>query len=188
MKIQARFPLWNVIDRSQEKLMVDTMPHASQVIIAATLLACASATNIGLRGANTDTLHAGETLTANQQLTSSTTKFIVQDDGNLVLYQTNTGAPNDVVLWASNTHASTTDGLHLILQGDGNLVLYGAPGPVIWASNTSTATELVAQSDCNLPVGFLQSLFSARTQHYGRDAHACVLLCVVSTGCCGTVH
>ena len=54
-------------------------------IVAAPLLASAS-----LRGANTDTLHAGESLTAGQQLTSGggMTKFVVQGDGNLVLYQT----------------------------------------------------------------------------------------------------
>ena len=123
-------------------------------VVAAALLACACATDGGLRGANTDTLKAGESLKAGEQLTSGCggiIKFVVQGDGNLVVYQTNTGASNDAVLWASNTHTATGDGLHLDLQGDGNLVLYSdpQPHPVVWATNTNSATELVAQCDCN---------------------------------------
>ena len=167
------------------------MAHGTIVLAVSISIAIQA---IMIDAANTDTLHAGESLKAGQQLTSGggVAKLVVQGDGNLVLYQTNTGAQNDPVLWASNTHTSTATGLHLDLQGDGNLVFYWDPGRVVWASNTSTATELVAQSDCNLPGGFLQSSGSARTRSTfhscGLDAHACVLLCVVSTGCCGTVH
>jgi len=110
--------------------------------------------------ANTDTLHVGESLKAGQQLTSGggMTKFVVEGDGNLVLYQTsyqtNTPTPAGYpVLWSSSTHTPTGAGLHLDFQGDGNLVLYSdplTPHPVVWASNTSSATELVAQSDCNM--------------------------------------
>ena len=140
------------------------MAHGTIVLAVSISIAIQA---IMIDAANTDTLHAGESLKAGQQLTSGggVAKLVVQGDGNLVLYQTNTGAQNDPVLWASNTHTSNSNGLHLDLQGDGNLVFYWDPGRVVWASNTSTATELVAQSDCNLVLrdGALNALWASNT-------------------------
>jgi hypothetical protein len=70
--------------------------------------------------------------------------FVMQGDGNLVLY-TNAGR----ALWASNTVGS---GQFVIFQGDGNLVVYTADGHPVWASNTggSGATSFVVQDDGNL--------------------------------------
>lgn len=108
---------------------------------------------------NTDTLKVGDSLQANQQIAcDGVTLFIMQDDGNLVLYQTNadTGADGNVVLWATGTTESGDSGIHLDFQGDGNVVLYAdkrpsqPTNPVLWATNTSSAVELVAQCDCNV--------------------------------------
>ncbi|BBN17263.1 protein MpGH17.25 [Marchantia polymorpha subsp. ruderalis] len=56
-------------------------------------------------------------------------KFIMEADGNLVLYQTGVGP-----LWASHTVGSASDG-YLELQSDGNAVVYGG-GVVHWSSDT----------------------------------------------------
>jgi hypothetical protein len=56
--------------------------------------------------------------------------LVMQGDGNLVLYRTQTMKP----LWASNTDGQPVD--HVVMQGDGNLVAYTAAGVPLWASNT----------------------------------------------------
>jgi hypothetical protein len=61
--------------------------------------------------------------------------FVMQSDGNLVLYNTNTGA----ALWSTST-AVAGRLVMAIMQGDGNLVLYDRsynPWAVVWASNTA---------------------------------------------------
>eukprot|EP00937_MAST-01D_sp_MAST-1D-sp2_P004940 g4940.t1 len=113
-------------------------------------------TTVAVRGAGSPDLKSGESLGADQQLTSDPTGIAVfkaQSDGNLVVYQTN-AAPR-VVLWASNTAGKAPSGgadVHLDLQGDGNLVFYSDPSStqVVWASNTSSAAQLSMQEDCNL--------------------------------------
>ncbi len=65
--------------------------------------------------------------TATWNQTSST--FIMQTDGNLVLYA-GTVSP----LWSTGTW--TSSGAYLKMQDDCNLVLYSASGSVLWASNT----------------------------------------------------
>ena len=151
----------HITRRGQSRELGVPLPASMKVcnVVVAATLACVCSASGGPDGAITDQLKAGESLQAEQQLTSGSgkAKFVVQSDGNLVLYQsaqTNTGASDDVVLWASNTHAATGDGLHLDLQvDDGNLVLYSdpqKPDPVVWTSSTSSATELVLQDDCNL--------------------------------------
>ncbi|KAK9918050.1 hypothetical protein WJX75_000769 [Coccomyxa subellipsoidea] len=74
--------------------------------------------------------------------------LIVQDDGNLVLYNTtlyNTIGPfRDAAIWASGTYDSTPAPFTLVMQEDCNLVLYNgnfpASGPfpdsAIFTSNT----------------------------------------------------
>jgi hypothetical protein len=61
--------------------------------------------------------------------------FIMQTDGNLVLYNSS-GSP----LWASNTN--NNPGAMLAVQDDGNLVVYRARAPTtpnnaLWASGTN---------------------------------------------------
>lgn len=73
--------------------------------------------------------------------------FVMQDDGNLVLYRTNGPA-----LWATGT-----DGLairHAVMQHDGNLVLYDYAGQPKWASGTSGqwGSYLIVQDDGNVVI------------------------------------
>lgn len=61
---------------------------------------------------------------------SGASKFIFQNDGNLVLY-TDTMQP----VWATGTDGSAAS--KLILQEDGNLVLYTASNNVVWQTGTN---------------------------------------------------
>jgi subtilisin family serine protease len=58
-----------------------------------------------------------------------TSTFVMQGDGNLVLYPGSGGA-----IWASNTAPSA--GAYLRMQDDCNLVVYTSWGQPFWASNT----------------------------------------------------
>ncbi len=66
-------------------------------------------------------------------------KFIMQSDGNLVLYDT-----GDIALWAATQHGGHLgDNAGLHIQDDGNLVVYGLSDPsVLWASNTNEGSQL----------------------------------------------
>ena len=57
-------------------------------------------------------------------------ELILQNDGNLVLYDSLGAAP----VWSSNTWGHP--GVSLSIQNDGNLVIYDFNGAVLWASNT----------------------------------------------------
>jgi cell wall-associated NlpC family hydrolase len=73
-------------------------------------------------------------------------RFVMQTDGNLVLY-----GPNGP-LWATYTHTAQNDAV-LVNQGDGNLVIYTADRRnVVWASRTNGrgAGRLVLQGDGNV--------------------------------------
>jgi lysophospholipase L1-like esterase len=73
-------------------------------------------------------------------------RFVMQHDGNLVLY-----GPMRA-LWSSNTAGRSVD--HVRMQGDGNLVIYG-PGDVpIWFSNTAGHPDsfLIVQNDGNVVI------------------------------------
>jgi hypothetical protein len=87
------------------------------------------------------------TLTVGKNLVSSNKifNFIVQGDGNLVMYK------NGQAKWASHTRGSNCN---LVLQGDGNLVLYCNEG-VRWATHTSHLAsqgpfKFIVQNDGNL--------------------------------------
>ena len=95
-------------------------------------------------------LLAGQGLLAGQSIHSSDNRFqfIMQADGNLVLYD-----PYNQALWASGTagHHNVWD---VIMQSDGNLVVYDAHGHAIWASNTACkpGATLTAQTDGNVVI------------------------------------
>lgn len=116
---------------------------AKMVAIIFFLLACSSLN----AGAYSDRLNEGESLSKGQWIRSSNGAytFIMQDDGNLVLYG------RGRALWASNTAGRAVN--NVIMQGDGNLVIYGYPGP-IWASNTVNfpGSNLVVQNDGNVVI------------------------------------
>jgi len=88
-------------------------------------------------------LHAAQS----QSITSTDGRFIfvMQSDGNLVLYRTATWHP----LWASGTNGQDVN--FVAMQGDGNLVIYTFSGRAIWASNTAgrPGAFLVMQNDGN---------------------------------------
>ena len=87
-------------------------------------------------------LYPGQSL----QTANGAYKLILQNDGNLVLYNTSTGT----ALWYSNTHGESV--AYLAMQADGNLVLYGTNGQALWDSNTegSGNNALVLQEDGTL--------------------------------------
>ena len=73
-------------------------------------------------------------------------KFVMQRDGNLVLY-----GPSGA-LWASNTVGRGSD--HVRMQSDGNLVMYDAGERPLWQSNTpgNPNAYLVVQNDGNVVI------------------------------------
>ncbi len=96
---------------------------------------------------SSDRLVSGETIAPNQFIKSRSGQFefILQGDGNLVLYQ----LPNYIVLWDSGTNGQ--DVAQCIMQTDGNLVLYSPDFTAAWNSQTSgdPGAYLVVQDDGN---------------------------------------
>jgi GH25 family lysozyme M1 (1,4-beta-N-acetylmuramidase) len=73
--------------------------------------------------------------------------FVMQGDGNLVLYQTHGGA-----VWNSGTAGTTAD--TVVMQGDGNLVIYSTAGCPLWNSGSGghPGASLAVQDDGNLVI------------------------------------
>ncbi|MDZ7786325.1 MAG: NBR1-Ig-like domain-containing protein [Candidatus Saccharibacteria bacterium] len=89
-------------------------------------------------------LHTG------QQLETPDGKYrlVLQDDGNLVLYATDSGN----ALWHTKTYGKPS--YRLDMQHDGNLVLYDGQGNALWKSRTADKgySRLVVQQDGNLVI------------------------------------
>lgn len=80
---------------------------------------------------------------------SRTHQLAMQNDGNLVLYNTTNGA----AVWNSGTYGNP--GAYAVFQDDGNFVVYGASGNALWNSTTSSTSYsqfLVVQDDGNLVI------------------------------------
>lgn len=96
-----------------------------------------------------DALHLGQSLSAGKELVSYNgfNKLIVQNDGNVVLYN-----PDQLAVWDTMGKRTTLKANNITLQGDGNLVAYTVTGQVAWASNTAGtgADRLSLQDDGNL--------------------------------------
>ncbi len=94
-------------------------------------------------------LPGGSNFTRNQPLYSCSKKysFVFQQDGNLVLYNTETTK----AVWSSSTGGTGAD--KAIFQSDGNLVVYRA-GSAVWDSKTGgqSGAELVIQDDGQLVI------------------------------------
>lgn len=90
-----------------------------------------------------DTAGESELLSAN-----GTFRFVLQGDGNLVLYRTF----DNKALWSSGTAGKAVK--NVIMQGDGNLVMYDFSGNALWASNTAgrPGSFLVDQNDGNVVI------------------------------------
>ncbi len=88
-----------------------------------------------------DTLKSNEKLMPGEALQNGAYKFILQRDGNLVLYN------GDKSIWESNT-----DGVAIrngVMQADGNFVLYKHDKKPAWSSNTNgkAGSYLMLQAD-----------------------------------------
>jgi hypothetical protein len=96
------------------------------------------------------TLFPGQQLLPGQSLQSDNKlhTFIMQQDGNAVLYDRNSNS-----LWSTNTGGLITP-RDFIMQPDGNLVLYSTDGQARWASNTygNPGAFFNIQDDGNLVV------------------------------------
>lgn len=100
--------------------------------------------------ASSDTLGSGQWLFPGQYVISGNGlfEFIMQDDGNLVLYYMY-GASTP--LWDTGTGGQSV--LGVAMQTDGNLVLYNSAGGAIWSSHTNVpGSFLIAQNDGNLVI------------------------------------
>jgi hypothetical protein len=97
-----------------------------------------------------DRLTADQVLGAGNALVAGdgSTTFVMQGDGNLVLYRLR----DYRALWASNTEGRPVTSL--TMQGDGNLVAYAADGHPWWATGTDghPGAQVVLQDDGNLVV------------------------------------
>lgn len=81
----------------------------------------------------TDILAIDQKLLQNQSIVSPNRKYflIQQSDGNLVLYQTDTGKAT----WHTNTASGS--GNFANLQADGNFVVYDSKGSPLWSAGSN---------------------------------------------------
>ncbi len=94
------------------------------------LSSCSSTFQLAIQAdGNVVQYQAGRALWATGTDGRSIGTFVMQGDGNLVLYSS-TGEP----LWDSGTHGQP--GAYLINQDDGNVVVYSAYGRALWATDT----------------------------------------------------
>ncbi|KAJ4781939.1 Lectin [Rhynchospora pubera] len=95
-------------------------------------------------------LLSGETLETNQYLQKDNCVLKMQEDCNLVMYDSGSAT------WASQT-ANQGSNCKLLMQYDGNLVLYDSNGNPLWHSNTGTANSpniypCILQSNCHIVI------------------------------------
>jgi hypothetical protein len=94
-------------------------------------------------------LNSGESLAVGASLASQDARstFIMQGDGNLVLYRSSGEAR-----WASSTDGHAVS--QAIMQSDGNFVIYGSGGEPIWATGTDghPGASMVVQNDGNVVI------------------------------------
>lgn len=104
---------------------------------------------------NSGVIKPGTRLNANMVVYSSNKLYFLamQNDGNLVLYKTGSGAVGTTALWSSGTWGHS--GAYAIFQKDGNLVVYPQfAGGALWNSNTPNqgAKKLIVQTDGNMVI------------------------------------
>ena len=63
-------------------------------------------------------------------------RVVMQDDGNLVLYDSNNAAP-----WATGTNGKGVAPFRAVMQDDGNLVVYDSQNKVLWATGTNRTPQ-----------------------------------------------
>lgn len=106
--------------------------------------------------------------------------LIMQNDGNLVLYNSKCGIEPRCALWSSGSYR-TKGQYFMAIQPDGNLVIYTGKPPAtverhIWHSNTYGRLDnyfLAVQNDGNLviyrgsPMNKLDAIWSSKTGKLG---------------------
>jgi hypothetical protein len=75
-------------------------------------------------------------LLSGQSLSSGNYKLLLNDNGNLGLYNSSGDSINSVI-WQSNTENKGVTPYILLLQTDGNLVIMDSKSQIIWSSDTS---------------------------------------------------
>ena len=72
-------------------------------------------------------------------------KFVMQTDGNLVLYDV-----QGTVTFASNTAWGSLNGSRVTFQADCNVVIYNSVGSVLWSSGTNRPGKLCSGGEIQL--------------------------------------
>jgi hypothetical protein len=136
-------------------------------VVMATLVglgAPAGATTLG-----SGILSPGQKLLAKDSATSPSHlyTFVMQGDGNLVLYVAGPGA-GSTAIWNSRTQGHP--GAYAIMQGDGNLVVYYS-GRALWNSGTSghPGAHAVVQNDGNTVIYDTSGRWLWQTRTGGRQ-------------------
>jgi hypothetical protein len=87
-----------------------------------------------------DTLNSNSSISSIRSTTSDVlvtpsceTKLVVQNDGNAVYSDVNTGK----IFWSTNTAGKGTAPYRLTMQNDGNLVLSDSKSSTLWSSGTA---------------------------------------------------
>lgn len=118
----------------------------------------------GGQAAPANTRAAGQALNAGESIRSSDGRytFILQSDGNLVLY-----SPQRP-LWSSGTFGKPIS--RAVMQSDGNFVLYDAQGRFYWATWTfgNSGSSIVVQNDGNVVLHNTSGRPIWDTKTYGR--------------------
>lgn len=115
-----------------------TMPGAGPTVDATVTVRTSGTTSSSTPAAG-DTLGAGEELApgASLAVADGSVTFVMQADGNAVLYAHDGNGPGGgpTPLFHTGTHGSP--GARLVLQEDGNVVVYSAQGQPLWQSGTA---------------------------------------------------
>ncbi len=111
-----------------------------------------------------NTLNAGQAIKTGESITSTNKNFSLrmQQDGNLVLYKTESG--KETVLW--HTHTNEKKATIAKMQEDGNFALYDEDGNHYWNSGTNGRTKqpfIKIQNDGNLVIYTIEDRWNSGT-------------------------
>jgi hypothetical protein len=126
------------------------------------LLTAMALSGVALSATSTDTLAAGATLAAGQQIISADGHYrlTMESNGDLV---ERVAEGRD--LWSSVT--SGHPGARAIMQVNGNLVVYDTASSAVWSSNSTATTgcpRLVLEQDGNLVIYATKAIWSAASR------------------------
>ncbi|MDY6836008.1 MAG: lectin [Chloroflexota bacterium] len=112
-----------------------------------------------------DKMLPGQELLRGERLVSHNGKYslVMQDDGNLVLYD-----GNGTALWNSGTQNIAIQ--KCVMQPDGNLILYRYDGVAAWSSGTNgkPGANLIIQNDGNVVIYYEpkpEAIWATGTNH-----------------------